>query len=157
MKKLASLLLAMLMVAGIASARDRISRDMSALPAAAQQIFKTHFGKTGVNHIKIDSKTFGGEEYDVILNNGTEIEFDQSGNIKEIDCGSRAIPDQLILKPIRDFVAKNFKGQKIVAMEVKRNRYEIELLSGQELEFDRAGKFLKVDNCPTPTTPVSHR
>ncbi|MEE0978255.1 MAG: PepSY-like domain-containing protein [Muribaculaceae bacterium] len=146
MKKLASLLLAMLMVAGIASARDRISRDMSTLPAAAQQIIKTHFGKTGVNHIKIDSKTFGGEEYDVILNNGTEIEFDQSGNIKEIDCGSRAIPDQLILKPIRDFVAKNFKGQKIVAMEVKRNRYEIELLSGQELEFDRAGKFLKVDN-----------
>lgn len=134
------------MVAGIASARDRISRDMSTLPAAAQQIIKTHFGKTGVNHIKIDSKTFGGEEYDVILNNGTEIEFDQSGNIKEIDCGSRAIPDQLILKPIRDFVAKNFKGQKIVAMEVKRNRYEIELLSGQELEFDRAGKFLKVDN-----------
>ena len=146
MKKLASLLLAMLMVAGIASARDRISRDMSTLPAAAQQIIKTHFGKTGVNHIKIDSKTFGGQEYDVILNNGTEIEFDQSGNIKEIDCGSRAIPDQLILKPIRDFVAKNFKGQKIVAMEVKRNRYEIELLSGQELEFDRAGKFLKVDN-----------
>lgn len=146
MKKLASLLLAMLMVAGIASARGRISRDMSTLPAAAQQIIKTHFGKTGVNHIKIDSKTFGGEEYDVILNNGTEIEFDQSGNIKEIDCGSRAIPDQLILKPIRDFVAKNFKGQKIVAMEVKRNRYEIELLSGQELEFDRAGKFLKVDN-----------
>ena len=146
MKKLASLLLAMLMVAGIASARDRISRDMSTLPAAAQQIIKTHFGKTGVNHIKIDSKTFGGEEYDVILNNGTEIEFDQSGNIKEIDCGSRAIPDQLILKPIRDFVAKNFKGQKIVAMEVKRNRYEIALLSGQELEFERAGKFLKVDN-----------
>lgn len=134
------------MVAGIASARDRISRDMNTLPAAAQQIIKTHFGKTGVNHIKIDSKTFGGEEYDVILNNGTEIEFDQSGNIKEIDCGSRAIPDKLILKPIRDFVAKNFKGQKIVSMEVKRNRYEIELLSGQELEFDRAGKFLKVDD-----------
>lgn len=145
MKKFASLLLMMVMVLGTAIARDRVSRDINVLPAAARQVIDTHFKGTGVNHIKIDSKTFGGNDYDVVLNNGTEIEFDNDGNIKEIDCGKNAIPDNLILKPVRDYVAKNFKGQKIVGLEVNRNNYEVELLNGTDLKFDRAGNFIRID------------
>lgn len=146
MKKIASLLLMMVMVVGVAVARDRVSRDINVLPAAAQQLINKHFKGTGVNHIKIDSKTLGGDEYDVVLNNGTEIDFDSKGNIKEIDCGRVAVPDALVLKPIRDYVAKNFKGQKIVGMEVNRNNYEIQLYGGMELKFDRSGNFLRVDD-----------
>lgn len=146
MKKIASLLLMIVLVVGTAMARDRVSRDISVLPAAAQQVINKHFKGAGVNHIKIDSKTFGGDEYDVVLDNGTEIDFDSKGNIKEIDCGRVAVPDALVLKPIRDYVAKNFKGQKIVGMEVNRNNYEIQLYGGMELKFDRSGNFQRVDD-----------
>ncbi|MDE6266215.1 MAG: PepSY-like domain-containing protein [Muribaculaceae bacterium] len=146
MKKITSLLVMFLMVAATAMARDRVSRDINSLPDAARQVINTHFKGKGVNHIKIDDKTFGGAEYDVVLNDGTEIDFDSKGNIKEIDCGKNPVPDALILKPIKDYVAKNFKGQKIVGMEVNRNNYEVQLSGGMELKFDRAGNFLRVDN-----------
>ena len=64
----------------------------------------------------------------------------------QIDCGINAIPDALILKPIRDYVAKNFKGQKIVGLEVNRNNYEVQLYGGMELKFDRSGNFQRVDD-----------
>lgn len=145
MKKLLSLILLVACVALPMAARDKVTRDVNVLPAAARTLINTHFGKTGVNHIKIDKKTFGGVEYDVILNNGTEIDFDSKGQWKEIDCGADAVPSALILKSISDYVAKNYKGQKIVKIEVDRSKYEVELLNGTDLEFDRSGKFLRVD------------
>lgn len=131
---------------GIASARDRVTRNTSELPQAAQTTITRHFSKTGVNHIKIDSKVFGGDEYEVILNDGTEIDFNSDGTIKEIDCGRSAIPEALVLKPIRDYVNSNFKGAKIVGMDVERGGYEITLSTGVDLKFDRAGNFKKIDN-----------
>ena len=146
MKKITTLLMMMLMIVGVASARDRVTRDIKALPEAAQQVINTHFKGKGVNHIKIDDKTFGSADYDVVLNDGTEIDFDSKGNVKEIDSGRNAIPDALILKPIRDYVAKNFKGQKIVGLEVNRNNYEVQLYGGMELKFDRSGNFQRIDD-----------
>lgn len=131
---------------GPASARDRVTRDSDVLPAEAKTMLKKYFPKIAVNHIKIDEHTFGGNDYDVVLNNGTEIDFDSKGMLKEIDCGIEAVPAGLILKPIRDYVAKNFNGQKIVSMDIKSRKYEIELLNGTDLEFDRAGNFLRIDD-----------
>lgn len=127
------------------AARDRVYQNVNVLPATAQATLNRYFAKTPVNHIKVDKKTFGGTEYDVILNDGTQIEFDSKGNWKEIDCGSRGVPDGLVLKPITDYVKRNFKGQKIVGIDVNKNNYEIELSNGVEIQFDRAGNFKKVD------------
>ncbi len=143
-KILTTLLMALIAVMPMA-ARDRVSRNVNDLPATAQATLNKYFAKSNVNHIKIDSKTFGGKEYDVILDDGTEIEFDSKGNMKDIDAGTRGIPSAMILKPIRDYIKANFKGQKIVSMEVKSNKYEIELSNGVDLEFDRNGNFRKVD------------
>ncbi|MBD5267068.1 MAG: hypothetical protein HDS41_02605 [Bacteroides sp.] len=146
MKKLLFSLLAILATVTVASARDKVSRDVSDLPKEAQVTLTRHFPKTGVSHIKIEKHTFGGTEYDVILVNGTEVEFDSDGKWTEIDCGHEAVPSELILKPIRDYVAKNYKGQKIVKISVERSKYEIELSNGRELEFNRAGEFLRIDD-----------
>lgn len=135
-----------LVSAGVAVARDQISHDPSVLPVAAQQMLKKYFPKSKVNHIKIDDKVLGGKEYDVVLDNGTEVEFDKDGSYKEVDCGRMGVPDQLILRPIREYVSRNFKGVKVVTIEKKRNGYELELLDGRDLYFDRAGNFIKVDD-----------
>ena len=114
-------------------ARDEVTRDANVLPEQAKNILKTHFPKIHINHIKVDKHTFGGDDYDVVLNDGTELDFDNKGNLKEIDCGASAVPATLILKPIRDYVANNFSGQKIVTLDINSNYYDIELSNGVDL------------------------
>lgn len=146
MKKLLALIAVVLLSVGALQAKDRVSSDINVLPKNAQVLIKKHFSKVGVNHIKIDEDILGKKDYDVILDNGTEIEFDKNGNLKEIDCGNRAVPSALVLKPISQYVSKNFKGQKIVSVDVNRNDYKIELSNGVELKFDRVGNFLRIDD-----------
>lgn len=146
MKKLIAIFAVALMSVLPIAARDRVTSDESVLPAPARELIQKYYGKVGVNHIKIDSNMFGKSDYDVILNNGTELDFNDEGTLKEIDCGRAAVPNDLVLKPIRDYVAKNFSGKKIVAMDIKSNKYEIELSNGLDLEFDRSGKFLRIDD-----------
>lgn len=144
-KKIITLALVAIIAIGSASAKDKVTRDINQLPTAARSFIKKHFSSSPVSHIKIDSKAFGGANYDVILNNGTEIEFDKNGAWKEIDCGGYSVPSVLIMQPIRAYVQKNYKGKNIVKVEVDKNKYELRLSDGTELEFDRAGKFLRVD------------
>ena len=145
MKKLLIALVALFAILPMA-ARDRVTSDVNALPARAQNTLSKYFGKTKVNHIKIESHTFGGDDYDVILDNGTEIDFDSKGDWKEIDCGHREVPSGLILPAISNYVAKNFKGQKIVSLDKDGRKYDVQLSSGIELEFDRSGAFRRVDD-----------
>lgn len=128
------------------SARDKVTSDVNVLPAAAQKLLKTHYPTVKVNHIKIDSNLFGKKDYDVVLSNGVEIDFDSEGNLDEIDCGYLEVPAGIVLKPIREYVAKNFAGQKIVSYDVNTHSYDVELANGTELVFDRNGDFRRVDD-----------
>ena len=117
-KKILALMAIVLMVVAGVQARDRVTRDTNVLPAAARNLIKEYFPKTEVSHIKIDSNVWGSvDDYEVILNNGTEIEFDKNGKLKDIDCGHNAVPSGLIIKPIRDYIAQNFKNYTIVGLK----------------------------------------
>lgn len=147
MKKFLTLLTVMLLGVSLSMARDNVTTDTSVLPKNALELINKHFGKVGVNHIKVDKNMVGHiDDYDVILNNGTEIEFKADGTLKSVDCGSKSVPDGLVIKPILEYIKKNFKGAAIVGLEIERNSYEIELINGLDLKFDRAGNFLKADN-----------
>lgn len=146
MKKILIALLCMVIGLGAASARSNVSRDAKVLPAKAQTMLRTYFGKTAVNHIKIETKVLGEKEYDVILNNGTEIEFNHKGDWTSVDCGMSAVPSKLILPAIQKYVKANYPSAAIVQIDIDRNKYEVELNNGLDLEFSRDGRFLKVDD-----------
>lgn len=146
MKKLFALMLAIVFAVAVVSARDRVTTDVNYLPQVAQQILKKHFPKAAVNHIKIDSKTFGGKEYDVVLNNGTEIEFDDKGEWKDIDAGMNGVPASIVPESIATFVKKNHRGQKIVSIDRSKKGYEVELSGGLDLKFNRYGHFVRIDD-----------
>lgn len=146
MKKLISLLAVILLAIGQLSAKDLVYRTTEPLPAAAKSSLKTNFPKTGVSHVKVDKHVFGGADYEVILVDGTEIEFNSDGEWKEVDCGQKAVPSGYVLKPISNYVSKYYKGQKIVKIDKGRNNYDVELSSGIDLKFDRSGKFLRIDD-----------
>lgn len=145
MKKLLFILTIMLGVSFGACARDNYTRDVKVLPKAALNMINNTFKKK-VSLIKID-KSFGSvDEYEVVLENGTEIEFDAKGNWKSVETSlNHSVPVSLLPKEIVLYIAKNFKGQKVVGIKQKRSSIEIELSNDIDIIFDRQGNFLKYD------------
>lgn len=146
MKKILMTLMIMLMGIVSIQARDYVTRDSSILPATARRTLKNNFPKIQINHIKVDTGVFGAKDYDVVLDNGIEVDFDRSGNWKEVDTGHRGVPDGLLPPAIKNYLKSNYRNAKVVKIEKDRNSYDLKLDSGLELEFDRTGRFLRIDH-----------
>jgi hypothetical protein len=115
------------------------------LPAAAQTFIKTHFNDVTVASTQIDKDVFE-TEYNVYLSNGTEIEFDSKGQWKEIDGHNTALPVSVVPAAINSYLTTNYKGQQVTQLDKSRNGYDVELANGLELDFNNAGKFIKIDD-----------
>lgn len=129
-----------------AVAKDKIYHSADVLPATAQKTLKSAFPKAAVNRVKVDESLFGNKEYEVILSNGTEIEFNKEGDWKEVDCGRSAVPAAFIPAAIRTYVKTNHKGCSVIKIDKDTNDYDVELSNGVEMKFDRSGKFLRYDD-----------
>lgn len=146
MKKIFILIAAILGISFSSFANDSYSRNMSELPETAKVILAKNF-KSPVSLIKTE-KTLGFiTEYDVILTDGSEINFDRNGNWSEVEMTANSeVPRGFIIKGINDYVANNFPGQKIVSISKDSGGYEIELTNSIEMKFNRNGKFLRYDD-----------
>lgn len=128
------------------TARDIYSRNISALPTAAQSAIQQNF-KAEVSLIEVDYSLGRIDEYEVILTDGTEITFDRSGNWKGIEVAkNKKVPSYFVPKVITEYIKKYNDNKHIIGIEKKRNGYEVELENGIELKFDRAGNFIRYDD-----------
>lgn len=143
MKKIIMLLALMVVSIGIARA-DKYTINRDALPETAQAMLKEHFPKAKIGMIKVDKHLLKKTDYDVKLVNGTKIEFNNKGNWTSVDCKKREVPEGIIIKPIRNYVAKKYSGRKIVSIVKKATAFEVGLDDGVRLMFDRLGIFKKV-------------
>lgn len=146
MRKWLFLLLGIVLFANVGLADNKVyTTDVNALPENSRQFLATHFNKIKVAHISIDRKWYGIKDYDVILTDGTEVEFRKNGEWKEVSNRNIAIPSTILLAPIRDYVKTNFSTNYIVSVELDDRKYEVKLNNGMELDFDRNGNLRKVD------------
>lgn len=143
MKKILILFLIMVASVGIANA-DKYTINRNDLPETAQTMLKEYFPKAKVGMIKVDRHLLKKTDYDVRLVNGTTIEFNNSGKWTSVDCKTREVPSGLIIRPIRNYVSKNFTDVKIVKIQKKSSGYEIKLSDGVELKFNLLGQFKSV-------------
>lgn len=143
MKKFLLLLVIIAVSVGIANA-DKYTINRNDLPEAAQTMLKEYFPKAKVGMIKVDRHLLKKTDYDVRLVNGTKIEFNNAGKWTSVDCKTREVPSGLIMKPIRNYVSKNFTDVKIVKIQKKSSGYEIKLSDGVELKFNLLGQFKSV-------------
>lgn len=85
-------------------------------------------------------------EYEVTLTNGSQIEFDHSGEWKSVDTPNNIpVPAGLLPTAISKFVASKHAGAFIVGIEKEKKGYEVELSNGVEIQFDGLGNFVKYD------------
>ena len=118
--------------------------SVDALPAKAQTLLNNHFNGQKVMLATIESGVVS-RSYDVVLQNGTKLEFDKKGNLTEIDCKQDTVPDQLIPQAIKNYLMDNYAGQSVKKIEMNKNEYEVELANGLDLTFNKHFQLIDID------------
>ena len=117
---------------------------INALPVKAQTLLNNHFNGQKVMLATIESGVVS-RSYDVVLQNGTKLEFDKKGNLTEIDCKQGIVPAQLIPQAIKNYLEVNYAGQSVKKIEIKKNEYEVELVNGLDLTFNKHFQLIDID------------
>ena len=112
----------------------------------SRNFLNNYFNGNKVSHIKIDKDLFLVDSYDVILTDGTSVEFNRDGEWKEVKSFQQNIPDTLIPAEIRQYVSQNYPGQKIMTVERGKRKVSVDLANGLELKFDLNGNLIDIDD-----------
>ena len=136
-----------LFLCGVSTARADRDRaiDPGQMPARAQSLLRTYFSEMKVALAKVDSEWFE-TRYEVVLTDGTKLEFDRRGDWVEIACRSVAVPDDLIPEAIRQKVGELYRDVPVMKIErAERRGYEVQLSNRITLKFDAELKLIDID------------
>ncbi len=128
----------------VANAGNDKPINVNELPATAQTLLSKHFKGQKVMLATIESGVVS-RSYDVVLRNGTKLEFDKKGNLTEIDCKQGIVPSQLIPQPIKNYLKENYRGETVRKIEWNKKEYEVELTNGIDLTFNKHFQLIDID------------
>ena len=128
----------------VANAGNDKPINVNELPAKAQTLLSKHFKGQKVMLATIESGVVS-RSYDVVLRNGTKLEFDKKGNLTEIDCKQGIVPSQLIPQPIKNYLKKNYRGEAVRKIELNKKEYEVELTNGIDQTFNKHFQLIDID------------
>ena len=146
MKKLFTLLVVTLLTGvGVAFADNDKAIDFNQLPEKAQKFIKTHFPNYEISYAKEDADFFY-SEYEVMLVNGTKLEFTSSGDWKDVESRVGEVPAAIVPKQIKEYVGKKYPDAKILKIDRENANYDIELSNRLELTFDKKYRLIDIDD-----------
>lgn len=128
----------------VANAGNDKPINVNELPAKAQTLLSKHFKGQKVMLATIESGVVS-RSYDVVLRNGTKLEFDKKGNLTEIDCKQGFVPSQLIPQPIKNYLKENYRGEAVRKIELNKKEYEVELTNGIDLTFNKHFQLIDIE------------
>ncbi len=132
--------MALLFTAVMANAQKKISA--SELPKDATIFLEKYFNGIAIEKVKKDSE-HGEKGYEVILKDGTEIEFWKDGKYREVEGKDNPIPTAYIDPKITSYIAKNYPNKKITHIDYGHKDVDVDLTGDIDLEFDKNGNFIK--------------
>lgn len=135
--------IAIVLIANFAFAQEVII-PFNQLPAKAKTFIHQHFKGVKVTNVIQDRDAFS-KDFDVNFENGTKVEFDRTGNWKEIKTLSGSVPSSLVPAKIKQYISNNYKGANIVEINKDAYKIDVELSNGVDLDFDKNGNFLRID------------
>lgn len=130
--------------AACVSDHDRLV-DFDQLPAQAKTFIEQNFANEKIAHIIYDGEITD-RDYQVKFENGPEVEFDNDGKWKKVDCKRNAVPAAIIPVKIKSHVERNFAGKSIVEISREWNEWEVKLSNGLELQFNSKFKLREIDD-----------
>jgi hypothetical protein len=135
----------LLFVVTNASAQDK-AISFAKLPTKAQVFVKKHFSENDIATVMMDTEYLIKKEYEVILKNGSKMEFDADGEWKKIAMKEIAVPAQLVPATISQYIHKSFPNTFVKEVKKQKNGYEVEISNGLDLEFSKKGQFIRIDD-----------
>jgi hypothetical protein len=113
------------------------------LPAAIQSFLTSTFPGESIRFSERYATGF-----EVVLNNGIEIEFNGAGDWLDIDGGATALPGRaLALVPTRAVTTarQRFNSPIVEIDRTPAYGFDLQVASGQDLEFNSNGELLRID------------
>ena len=138
-------LLLFVSVVSTAVAQDKVI-SFTQLPTKAQEFVKHHFAADDVAVVTLDMEYFVRKEYEVILKNGTKMEFNADGEWRKVKMKKIPVPGELVPEKISQYIHKSFPHTFVKAIKKEKKGYEVEISNGLDLEFSRTGDFIRVDD-----------
>lgn len=119
---------------------DKIISENS-LPASARSFISQYFSSATVVTTQQDK-----DEYEVLLSDGTRIEFDIIGDWSDVEAAfGKVIPSGFYPSAIDNYVATNYPSVGINEISKEIGGYDVDLINGAELKFDYSGNFQGFD------------
>ncbi len=118
--------------------------NITEIPQTAKTFIAENFAETEAIVAILDKELFT-QTYEVILADGTKIEFDKAGNWKEIICKKKAVPSQLIPQEIASQIAEKYPKALILQIDRDKKKYDIELNNDIELTFNSKYKLTEIE------------
>ncbi len=115
------------------------------LPTNAKQFIEKYFSNVKVSFAKMETEMFD-KSYEVVFADGSKVEFDKKGEWKDVDCKFTQVPDGIVPQQIKDYVAANYAGAKILDIDRDSRDYEVSLSNKLELKFDLKFNLIDIDN-----------
>ena len=106
---------------------------------------KEHFAQNKVV-TALHDRDITDNDYTVMLDNGTKIEFDGSGKWESVKSRGAALPASVVPAKIAEYVKANYSPYTIEKIERKRYGYEVELSNDLDMKFTADGKFWGLDD-----------
>ena len=146
MKKILFALVAIftLGISNVSADNDKLV-NKSELPVKTQQFLDKYFANVKITYAKLERDLFD-RSYEVVLADGTKLEFTSQGEWKDVDCRYEEVPAAIVPQPIREFVASTHPSEKILKIEKDRGYYEVKLSNRYELTFNKDYKIVDIDN-----------
>ena len=119
------------------------------LPKSAKEYIEQQFPTENITFVEKDKDLMlwnNEDMYEVHFSSGLEVVFNEAGEVTEIDAAKdQEIPLEALPSTIVSYVDTNYKETGIKSWEVDGKDQDVELTNGVDLEFDKNGKFLRVD------------
>ena len=115
------------------------------LPAPAQKLLNEYFPDAKLSYAKLD-RDFLERSYEVLLVDGTKLEFFSNGEWQEVDCKFGEVPAGIGPEAIIKYIADNYPGEKVLKIEFDRGNYEVKLSNRLELTFNKNFRIVDIDD-----------
>lgn len=145
MKKILLSALAVATLAVTPTMAEDVAITAQRLPQEAQKFLKEHFSQNKVS-VAMHDKDISDNDYTVILDNGTKIEFDSKGKWESVKSRTGKMPAGVVPVSIQGYITEHYPTSGIEKIERKRYGYEVELTNDLDLKFDSHGRFVGIDD-----------
>ena len=116
------------------------------LPSTITAFIQQNFPGKTITFAKKDLEITGWK-YDVVLADGTQVDFDTDQMWDKIECTIACpVPTALIPAPILANLKASYPDALVLKIDKEHNGYEIELANGLEMKYNNQGVLVDMDD-----------